>query len=93
MTTTYEVYKNDTDGDFYVKGLKSERSGCDQRVLYHIPYPQVETPEVTNPASKEAMHTALYDMYQWHDGLKEHDKFVTPYGKFKCVSFHVVEDK
>lgn len=89
--TTYEVYNN--DGEFYVKGLKYGRHEGDQRILHHIPYPETETPEVGDPSSKEAMHSALYDMYQWHDGLKEGDKFVTPFGNFKCVSFHVVEDK
>ena len=88
---TYEVYK-DADGDFYVKGLINSRES-DTRIFHHIPYPETETPEIENPASKEAMHSAVYDMYQWHDGLKEHDKFVTPFGNFKCVSFHVVEDK
>ncbi len=86
--TNYEVYEK--DGDFFVKGLKSDRGDGDQRLLYHIPYPETETPEVTDPKSADAMHGALYDMYQWKDGLKEGDTFTTPFGIFECYSFHVV---
>ncbi len=89
--TNYEVYKNEKNGDFYVKGLASGHGNGDQRLLYHVPYPETETPEVTDPANADAMHAALYDMYQWHEGLKEGDTFVTPFGSFKCVSFHVVK--
>jgi hypothetical protein len=88
--TDYEVYTK--DGDYFVKGLRSEHGGDDQRILYHIPYPETETPEVTDPKTADSMHAALYDMYQWHDGLKEGDRFLTPFGNFRCVSFHVVKD-
>lgn len=87
--------ERDAEGDFYVIGLPSETGGSspNQRIMHHIPYPETETPEVTDPSTAEAMHSALYDMYQWHDGLVEGDKFETPFGRFKCVSFHVVKDK
>jgi hypothetical protein len=88
MGTTYKVEKR-KDGYFYVVGLKGRRSE-DQMILHHIPYPETETPEVENPEGSEAMLDALYDMYQWHDGLKEGDRFETPFGNFRCVSFHVV---
>lgn len=88
--TTYEVYLEDEQ--FRVRGLPNDYDGRDQLILHHIPYPETETPEVENPDSKKAMHSALYDMYQWHEGLKEGDRFTTPFGNFKCVSFHVVED-
>ena len=88
---TYKVYQ-DKDGDFRVQGLPSDRGDDDQRLMYHIPYPETETPEITDPRGTEEMHGALYDMYQWHSKLKEGDKFTTPYGNFKCVSFHVVKD-
>jgi hypothetical protein len=86
--TAYEVYQKDKR--FFVKGLK-DGDGDDQMLLHHIPYPDTETPEVENPESTDAMHGALYDMYQWHEGLKEGDTFSTPFGNFKCVSFHVVK--
>ena len=88
---TYEVYKAGA-GDFHVRGLKSDQSVSDQWLFYHVPYPETETPEVTNPLDIDTMHAALYDLYQWHDGLKEGDRFTTPFGNFKCVSFHVVKD-
>ncbi len=86
----YEVYEE--NGDYRIRGLKSERAGGDQRLLYHVPYPETETPEIDDPKNEDAMHSALYDLYQWHEGLKEGDKFTTPFGNFKCVSFHVVKD-
>jgi hypothetical protein len=89
---SYEVFMDKTTGDFYVKGLKSERGGADQRLFYEIPYPETETPEFADPNSEKAMHSALYDLYQWHDGLHEGDRFTTQFGNFKCVSFHVVKD-
>jgi hypothetical protein len=84
--TAYEVYFDKGLDGYYVRGLKGE----DQRLLYHIPYPETETPEVADPRTAEAMHSALYDMYQWHDGLKEGDTFITPFGEFECYSFHVI---
>lgn len=88
----YEVYK-DSEGDYRVKGLKSTHALTeDQLILHHSSYPETETPEVDKPGSTDKMHGALYDMYQWHDALKEGDTFTTPFGNFKCVSFHVVKD-
>lgn len=91
--TTYEVYFQEGDGGSWrVRGLPSDHGDDDQRLLHHIPYPETETPEVGEPSSADAMHSALYDMYQWHSKLKEDDRFTTPFGNFKCVSFHVVKD-
>jgi hypothetical protein len=88
----YTVYHDQVDDRFKVRGLKSERTEEDQVLLHHIPYPETETPEVSDPSGADEMHAALYDMYQWHEKLKEGDKFTTPFGNFKCVSFHVVKD-
>jgi hypothetical protein len=44
-------------------------------------------------SNKEQMHSALYDEYQTNDQLHEGDTFVTPFGRFKCVSFHVLSEE
>ncbi len=90
VAKVYEVYLDD-DGDFRIRGLAG-RSG-DEILNYHIPFPETETPEVSKPESAKAMHAALYDLYQWRDGLAEGDRFTTPFGNFRCVSFHVVIDR
>lgn len=87
---TFEVYLDAQSKDFYVRGLGKD--GGDQRIFHHIPYPETESPEVEDPDTADKMHAALYDMYQWHEGLVEGDRFTTPFGNFKCVSFHVVRD-
>lgn len=91
--TTYEVYlEGGSGGGYRVRGLPSDHGDDDQRLYYHTPYPKTETPEVSDPSDADAMLGALYDMYQWHSKLKEGDEFKTPFGTFKCVSFHVVKD-
>ena len=104
--TDYEVYKDESLGYWRIRGLRSGRAdGVDQVLVHHIPYPDTETPEVETDfkdsnyggdkprTAKDKMHGALYDLYQWKEGLKEGDRFITPFGNFRCVSFHVVEDQ
>ena len=81
------------DGDerWYVRGLSSGHER-DQLLLHHIPYPQSEVPEVESPDDPDKMLGALYDLYQWHDGLHDGDVFVTPFGRFVCSGVHVLRE-
>lgn len=87
---TYKVEKRD-NGYYWVVGLRDDfDGGSDTMLLYRVPYPETEWPEVASPESAKRMLGALYDLYQCHDGLKKGDRFETPHGDFECVGVHVV---
>lgn len=88
----YQVVKR--DDSFYIVGMKCDYSGigiADEDTLLICKYEAGDCD--TNFSHRDQIHSALYDEYQTNDQLHEGDTFVTPFGRFKCVSFHVVPDE
>ena len=83
--TKWEVYK---DEGYFVRGLPNYWDDGDQMLLYIYPEGDCD-----NPYDKEKMLSCLYDLYQCNDTVKEGDQFVTPFGNFYCVSFHVISEE
>lgn len=82
----------DKEGHWHITGFTG---GKKVRLLFHIPYPRSEWPEVTDPETHEEMLGALYDEWQGSEELaaeaKKHGTLVfeTPWGNFATYSFHV----
>jgi hypothetical protein len=95
---TYQVKK--IGGSYLVLGLADEsydsadpvcsKAGKDTLLLY-IGEGTEGDQVIDAPHTRRKMHSALYDLYQTNDNLREGDEFETPFGKFKCEGVHVVE--
>lgn len=89
---TFTVERHGSDSVYIIRGLADDFDEApDTTFICRGHYPEVETPEVLPIRNGKAMHSALYDLLQTHDGLRDGDRFVTPFGEFVCVSFHVVD--
>lgn len=84
---SYEVYQRDSD--YFVRGLSSCFDGKGDEMLLAV-YPEGDC---DRPYTAELMHSALYDVYQQHDGLHDGDRFETEFGAFVCDGVHVVPAK
>jgi hypothetical protein len=73
------------DGLYFVRGLQSTLSDEDQVLLVRY-----DEGDWDSPRTAPLMLSALYDLFQCDDRLKEGDSFITPHGRFSCVGVHVV---
>ena len=85
--TTYTVAYNEDSRSHEVLGLKG---WGDKDQMLIVRYKEGDCD--TKMTSAKNMHSALYDLYQTHDGLKEGDRFETEFGAFVCYSFHVLRE-
>jgi len=78
------------DGTHYVVGLTSYYGVPNTMLLVRYPEGDCDT----KMRDVEAMHTALYDLYNCHDAgvLKDGDVFATEFGEFVCSGVHVLRD-
>lgn len=60
-----------------------------QFLMYHYMYPEVETPEVSDPTTPKMMYGAVYDLVQCEDRIADGCIITTPHGVFRVVGFHV----
>lgn len=85
--------------DWYVIGLVNKDGSWDSEKQGWVEAPdtllivRTDYGEVDSPSTGIKMHQALYDMFQWHEGLKEGDEFETEFGMFYCRSFHVLNEE
>jgi hypothetical protein len=79
------------NGYYFVANLKQDWSE-DPDTMLLVRYPEGDCDQVSH--CNEKMHSALYDLYQTSDALKEGDAFAID-GRvvFRCVSFHVVAEE
>lgn len=75
------------NGCYYVTGLKND-FGDTPMLIQHYPEGDIN---VVSSGPSDAMHAALYDLYQVIEGLHEGDEFLLN-GKvvYRCVGVHVV---
>jgi hypothetical protein len=85
---TYKVELS--DHSHYVTGLAPdwEEGKVSRGVLLIYHYPEGDCD--TRMMNTKMMLSALYDLFQTHDGLKDGDIFDTEFGNFICKGVHVV---
>jgi hypothetical protein len=87
------IYKVELiDHSHYVMGLPTTyrilRTETEPNTLLAIRYQEGDID--TKMTTKKYMHSALYDLFQTSDQLKQGDVFDTEYGYFICESVHVL---
>lgn len=73
------------DGLYHVRGLTSQLDEEDEVLLVRY-----DEGDCDSPRNAVLMLSALYDLFQCDERIREGDSFVTPHGRFTCVGVHVV---
>lgn len=95
--TTWQVLK--IDEGYYLIGVREDECGIESIDEHTRKAPGIyllaryDEGDCDRPYNKKLMLSALYDVYQTHDGwAKDGDVIETPHGRFKCGKVDVWED-